>query len=202
MKADLQRNIIIKTESENTLGELLLFVALAEDTLFYSSPNGEDQHYDVFRKSMFPVEGISVNLASAVGDSIILSTSAALDIDWNSDRIYTIAILQESSSKAVVQSESSDVFKNSLVETTSIATLNEPFSMNIFPNPVLNDLVFIETSENFENTLLLFDLNGKLFYSTTFKNQHTLSLENFTQGEYLIKVINEKGVINRKFIKL
>ncbi len=197
----IQCNIIIKTEAENTLGDLLLFVALAEDTLFYSSPNGEDQHYDVFRKSMFSADGITVNLPSEVGDSIILSTSAALNFAWNSDRIYSIAILQESGSKEVVQSEASDVFIDSLVEATSIDNLNEPFSLTIFPNPVIDDLLLIKTSENLVNTLLLFDLNGKLFYSTTFKNQHSLSLENFAQGEYLLKVINEKGVIDRKFVK-
>jgi hypothetical protein len=41
--------IIIKTEATHSMGDLSLFVALAEDTVFYKGNNGEAQHYNVFR---------------------------------------------------------------------------------------------------------------------------------------------------------
>ena len=48
----IRLTITIKTEAANTLGALLLFVALAEDTVFYTGGNGEPLHFDVFRKSL------------------------------------------------------------------------------------------------------------------------------------------------------
>jgi len=198
----IKSNIIIKTEQANTLGELLLFVALAEDTVFYSSPNGEDQHYDVFRKSLFATEGLVVNIPAEVGDSLIFSTSAVLETNWQNDRIYTLAILQETSSKAVIQAASSAFFADSLIAPTSIGSINESISINIFPNPVFNNNLSIESSDYLENTLLVYDLTGKMCLNTTFENKYLLSLGNYSTGKYLIKVINAKGVFNGNFIKL
>jgi hypothetical protein len=48
----IRASVIIKTEDTNSLGNLSLFVALAEDTVFYTGSNGEPMHFDVFRKSL------------------------------------------------------------------------------------------------------------------------------------------------------
>ena len=101
----IRSRIVIKTEATHTLGNLKLFVALAEDTIFYTSPNGESRHYNVFRKSLTGATGVTVNLPPAVGDSIVYTMSSAANVAWDFARIFTIAILQEEATKSVVQSE-------------------------------------------------------------------------------------------------
>lgn len=74
----IRSRIVIKTEALHSLGSLKLFVALAEDTIFYSSPNGETKHYDVFRKSLTGTSGVTVTLPSTVGDSVIFTMASAV----------------------------------------------------------------------------------------------------------------------------
>ncbi|MCU0435196.1 MAG: T9SS type A sorting domain-containing protein [Bacteroidia bacterium] len=97
--------IIVKTEAAHTLGILSLFVALAEDTVFYNAPNGETQHYNVLRKALSSVSGTSLTLPANIGDSLVYTFSSPANQAWNFQRINTIAILQQSLSKTVVQAE-------------------------------------------------------------------------------------------------
>ena len=45
----IHSDVVVKTVASHSLGTVKLFVAVAEDTVFYNAPNGENEHYDVFR---------------------------------------------------------------------------------------------------------------------------------------------------------
>ena len=47
--------VVVSTAGTHSLSTQRLYVALVEDTIFYNAPNGEDEHYDVFRTALTDV---------------------------------------------------------------------------------------------------------------------------------------------------
>ncbi|HZG00826.1 MAG TPA: hypothetical protein VEY71_07480, partial [Chitinophagales bacterium] len=92
---------VAKTVAPNTLGTLVLFAALAEDTVFYNSPNGETLHHDVYRKSLAGVASQITVIPAAVGDSVSYTVNFHTDFDWDYARLFAVGVLQDSSTKAV-----------------------------------------------------------------------------------------------------
>lgn len=104
--------VVVETNSTHSLAPQRLYVALVEDTVFYNAPNGENEHYDVFRTALTPASGISAILPATVGDSLNLDVTVATRPDWDLDRMYAIAILQDATTKAVEQSEKTTLFRD------------------------------------------------------------------------------------------
>lgn len=98
----IRTTVIAKTESVHSLGSLSLFVCLAEDTVFYTG-KWRTHAYWCFRKSLSPVSGISMNLHRR--DSLVYTFTTPHNTIWNFSRIYSMAILQESGTKNVIQVE-------------------------------------------------------------------------------------------------
>lgn len=194
----IRSTIIIKTEATHTLGNLKLFVALAEDTIFYTSPNGETKHYDVFRKSLTGTSGIAITLPATVGDSVIFSQSSSVNTAWNFSRIYTLAILQEDVSKSVVQAEAVSASSNSIV--TGINNPISAFDVNVFPNPV-NEQLHINLNSPLKSNAQLYDINGRLVVSESFQNQIDINLVSLSKGQYLLVIENDLGKVNRTINK-
>jgi PKD repeat protein len=69
----------------------------------------------------------------------------------------------------------------------------------IYPNP--NGGVFtIELGSNPESTVELFDIQGKLVYSTMLTNQKTDMHLNYATGIYNLRISNSNGIINHKLV--
>jgi hypothetical protein len=124
---------------------------------------------------LFSTSGLSVSLPALVGDSIIISTTTAYQNFWNRQRIRTVAILQETGSHALIQSELSSVNK------TGDVTGLDPWEENteklkVFPNPVDHTL-FIENPINNKplHIYLLNTLGEKLLETTGYVIQWDLS---------------------------
>lgn len=85
-----------------------------------------------------------------------------------------------------------------------VGTERKPLPENgisVFPNPAGN-VLFVKTDSAIDGTIRLFNLNGQLILENKFENPSTeLSTENLCPGVYLIKVIDRKGVVVKKFIK-
>lgn len=98
--------VVVYCESEDqVLSKANLYVALAEDTVFYKGRNSENEHYNVFRKALTTDSGDEIRLPTVKGDSIVLELSAAIHDDWNIDRMLSTAILQGPESKEIFQAE-------------------------------------------------------------------------------------------------
>lgn len=69
--------------------------------------------------------------------------------------------------------------------------------LEIYPNPV-SDKLYINTSEEILKTVL-FDVNGRII--NTKKNNKTVDFSDISKGIYLIKIVTDKGIINKKIIK-
>ena len=86
----IQVRVIVKTEASHSLGTEQLWVGLAEDTVFYAGPNGEGQHYDVYRANL---GFVPINIPAAVGDSLVYMYTAFSTINWDFDRIFAFAMI-------------------------------------------------------------------------------------------------------------
>lgn len=151
----IRSRIVIKTEATHTLGGLSLFVALAEDTINYTGSNGEPVHYDVFRKSLTGATGVNITLPATVGDSVVYTKSSTVNAAWNFSRIVTLAILQETVSKAVVQSQSVLASSNNI--TTGISSLNLS-NANIAAIVTANGILVKQDKFSENSSITLYDL--------------------------------------------
>ncbi|MGB1038957.1 MAG: hypothetical protein ACPGYY_09945, partial [Bacteroidia bacterium] len=97
----LTAKIVITAQESNSIGSLNLYVPAVEDTVFFNAPNGENEHYDVFRKVIIN-EAIS-NLPSTVGDSIVFTARTEKHADWDKSQMYIMALLQDATSKSIEQ---------------------------------------------------------------------------------------------------
>lgn len=181
----IQVQVVVKTEASHSYGNLRLFVALAEDTVFYNAPNGENEHYDVFRKALTPVDGSVMTLPAAVGDSLIFNYSYPADPAWNFDRIETVVILNEESTKQVVQSQVAEA-----AESTITAVDEQHVQLGLSPNPAF-DVVRLEDPNVIE--LWFYDLNGKLAYAEPVIVGH-VDVGAFEPGTYLVVGHDQNGI--------
>ncbi len=181
----IRSTVIVKTVAAHSLGNLSLFVALAEDTIFYNSPNGETHHYNVFRKSLTAATGLVVTLPATIGDSIVYTMSSLKSTAWNFSRIYTLAVLQETTSKAVVQAESVPANLNTTI--TAIKNKKEDAGILVY----LNDKILtIENSTNTKNLRLkVYNIQGQKVINKSFdQSKHLLNIENIPAGIYLYEL--------------
>jgi len=184
----------VKTLAINSLGKLRLFVALTEDTIFYNAPNGEDQHYDVFRKAFTAAEGVEVN-APLFGDSLVLNLAVKRNQEWALARINAFAILQEESNKALVQS-----FKQTSLMVDGnigINQQNDIESSNFYPNPVIDELYF--GAHNDSKNIQIFNLQGQLIFEIK-GTSNSINLADLQSGIYFLKELNSGKIT--KFFKL
>ncbi len=198
----VKNEITIKTVEAHDLGELKLFVALAEDTVFYTGGNGEDQHYDVFRKSLTATTGNSIFLPEMVGDSISIFTESPLDINWENNRLFTIAILQESDTKSVVQSASESTFSDSTIVVNAITSDLKYNEILITPNPVNGNNIRINFEEEAFAELSICDISGRVYKSTSIKSGELINVEILPAGYYFIIVTSLSKINQASFIKL
>jgi len=71
--------------------------------------------------------------------------------------------------------------------------------VNIYPNPS-SQYINIEMP-TFNNTISLFDISGKLIFNkSTSKSIFKLNIENFNSGLYILRIVDDFGVVNRKLI--
>jgi len=194
----IRSTITITTKAVHALGNLKLFVALAEDTIFQTTNNGETKHYDVFRKSLTGYDGKVVMLPSKVGDSIVFSAKSAVNPVWKFQRIYTLAILQEESNKAVVQAEAVPASKND--HTSGVTAISKAFEVSVFPNPV-NEQLSINLKTPLPSKARLYAINGKLIIEKDFQNQLHLNLQMLSKGQYFLIIENELGSVTENISK-
>ncbi|MCB0642466.1 MAG: Omp28-related outer membrane protein [Phaeodactylibacter sp.] len=134
----IQGRVTLQVEEAQTLGDLRLFVALAEDTVFYNAPNGEDLHFDVFRKALSEVGGDDITLPQNVGETATFEFEIIPDPMWDLDRMFMVVILQGATDKTVIQAAASTPDQNDVIlGTTSVPQLE---NVQISPNSVQQEL--------------------------------------------------------------
>lgn len=199
-KEDGQINIslVITAEADNSIGNASLFLAVAEDTVFYNAPNGEDEHYDVFRKTFTgDATDYTVTVPATAGETNTVSFSLTPEVDWDFERLFALAILQNTADLSVIQSTASNPADNNpLVNTTQPNTLEA----SIFPNPV-NEVLQIRLAETGLANVRLFNTQGSVLQQQNFEGQITLNLSNYPSGIYWLEVSTDTEKAVKRIIK-
>lgn len=179
----VRAELTIKTISTTSRNEAAIFLAYAEDTVFYSAPNGENTHHDVFRMAFTGVGGTTVDLP-APGDSAVMAYTIEMNGEWDPDRMYVIGILQDELTKEVLQAA-----KTTEVEYLSfLAPADKQGKLRIapFPNPAST----YTTLNGVSGHVRLYTLDGKLVQDIDAGDRGTdleLALEDLQPGVYIIR---------------
>jgi len=178
--------VTITTETEHNYINPKLLVGVAEKLVNYAAPNGEQEHHDVFRKAMTDITGDPITLP-AVGESIMLTYSVDHNSEWDFSQMFAYAILNDGSDKQVIQSHTaspSDTGPSSI--TTSHLS-----NVQIYPNPA-NDFLTISLNSDKITEAQLYDVYGKLLFTSSFHTQTQLDLSNFIDGIYFLSLKNNE----------
>ena len=191
--------IHITAAETHNLAELSLLVGLAEDTVFYASPNGEPEHYNVFRKAFTAIEGMAYTSPSIAGETDAVTFSTAVSPDWDLSRMYTYVILQDPTSKEIIQTQviAPDAFTTIV---TSIEEFNTLEGLSVFPNPT-KSFTTIQLQSTAVSTVRVFNLLGALVLEKDFTQKTELDLSSFANGAYFLEIKNEEGQAVRKLVK-
>jgi hypothetical protein len=177
--------VVVKTEAIHNFTDLKLFTAIAEDTVFYNAPNGENEHYNVFRESVFETEGKTIMPSMMVGDSVMFTENIALDMVWDVNRISSISILQESGNKAVVQAATS---RNQLFTATENIEI-VPFKVYTVQNRL-----YFQADDTEVYQIQVFDLQGQMLRQLNSNDSEEWIFDDLITGTYLVRVQNEEKV--------
>ena len=124
---NLSRNVTIKIKSVGTVptGTFKLYAAVVEKKTTYASPNGEREHFNVFRQFITANSGDNITLSSAE-QSILLSYTPDLGA---TGQLYVVAWVQNSTTKEVLNSGTQFDLGTA---TTEVSTDNQ---VALSPNP-------------------------------------------------------------------
>lgn len=186
--------ITVRTIAETMMSEVTLFAAIAEDTLNYNAPNGENFHYDVFRKALLGNSGQSITLP-ALGDSLVIDLKTWINPSWVRNQLSTMVILQETSNKSVIQAEKSQGIESTVTSNNPIAHLNS----RVFPNPVSDKLIISIESVNPINYEII-NSTGLLIHSGAFNQSTEIDMQQYARGIYFLKLRGESIVKVEKII--
>lgn len=87
------RTVLYKRDT-SSLDTLLLYGVLAQDTIRFAAKNGEAQHYNVFRKSIWGSDPLPQAAPRAVGDSTVFRSTFAVDAAWDASRVAATVLAQ------------------------------------------------------------------------------------------------------------
>jgi hypothetical protein len=89
------------------------------------------------------------------------------------------------------------------VATTTPALLavaqNSITGLRVYPNPVSNGTLFVETSANSEKTIVIYDILGKQVLNTT-TTSIEVNVANLKGGLYIVKITEEGKTATRKLV--
>jgi hypothetical protein len=192
-------NRIVKVKIKNagitTSGTYTLFTAVVEKVVNEATSNGEKAHYDVFRKMLPDDAGQSVTIEKGMADKTF-TFSYTLDAKWLDAQVYTVAYLQDPVTKEILNSGT----KFDLVADEDVYT---DTAFELYPNPAQSTLIVDAANIEAKATnLSVFNLLGQLVLQENISNERkVLNINTLPQGQYILQVKTDKGILSRKFVK-
>ena len=87
--------------------------------------------------------------------------------------------------------------KNSFISLNEIGTED----IEIYPNPAINEIT-IESVVSKIISVSIFDINGKFINQLSdSENKQNIDLKSFDSGVYILKIVTEKGIVTKQFVK-
>lgn len=180
---------LVRTVGPSALGNLNLFVALTEDTVFYNAPNGETRHYDVFRKALYNGNGLVIS-APAQGDSLVFYATVSKDAQWAASRLNAVAIVQHPVSKWIINAGKATENTPAFTGVAEVATETEEVLLQVYPNPTSGTVTV--RHEHFAANLFIINALGQVQVSRTASFVETFRLP---EGLYSVVLQSPEGKI-------
>jgi hypothetical protein len=131
-----------------------------------------------------------------VGDSVVLTSSFALDTSWVKGRINVTAIVQDTATKTIVQAARQVIIEpKAVVIPTGISATPNSKTLIIYPNPAHEKVFF---SDGDKKRVTIFNVNGSLIKTEEVTDE--LEVNNLPNGLYILKIRAFDG--NEDFRKL
>jgi hypothetical protein len=157
--------------------------------------------HNIKSKSLTGSGIIVVPAAGGATGSTVGSHKMRIRANYNSD------LVQANVCSNLEYGEQEDYTVNVIQNTTGVDNLNSEQHLNIYPNPVTNELI-IETSNNDLFNISLTNIVGQTVKQLGIRNYElgithysVIDMKNLANGMYLIKIFNEKEVLVKKIIK-
>ena len=195
----------ITTVASHQMGNMYLYVPMAENTVLYDAPNGEDEHFDVFRQSFTGANPIVVSLSTQVGEVYTYRAALKLNDIWEAKRLFALAILQTSTkingNFEVVQADKSALFNPDILSNVN-ELLDQGINFSIVPNPASSTITIPQFEQASPTDVLIFNQFGALAMKTVLSNNKEIDISSLNEGVYFLKINNKQYSKYQKFLKL
>jgi hypothetical protein len=164
-------------------------------------------HVNVFNGNFSHMNYPAINIVSSAGDTVSLGTLSFFAQLGNSYQEYTNTITDTTISDF---SNYSFFIKNSFnpdtiaqinfCSTTGIETESN-VSIQLFPNPADQFITVVTDFTDLNYNLIITDIFGREIKNEQVNNKNfTIETQSFSEGIYLIKIVNGKNSSTRKFV--
>lgn len=177
-----EARVSIYKKDLSDLDSLWLYAVLAQDTLHFAANNGEQHHYDVFKKSIWGINPVKVAVPGNLADSVSYTTTFTIDAAWASNTISATVLLQRNDKRLEQAARSGRLLLAN--SPTAIATPVSTRGMYVYPNPAGDRLSF---SESPSGNVAIYNLQGKLLQEAPVSTNNTLMLHDLAPGIYFIR---------------
>ncbi len=193
----ISATVRVVTQGTPASSALRLYLALVQDTVNYAAPNGEQRHYDVFRKSFTGLNAVAF-FPAAAGGTVVLTRTLYKNPGWVANRLYAVAVVQEASG-AVLQAAASQRLG---VALGSMAPFAAGPALRLYPNPATG-LLFLDLDADNSVVVTLYDALGQIVrQSATAGKQVPVPVGDLRAGHYFVRVMTARGVVHMaRFIK-
>ena len=178
-----------------SIDSLSIYTIVVEDTVFYRGRNSENEHYNVFRKALTNIEGDPIKASITAKDSLTYRYAVALHKDWNADRMYALALVQNTFTKEIYQTGKG--VKGNLV-ITSTPKAEAPKSVDVYPSRVRD---FVQVGGMSSGNYDVINLQGQHIVSGRL-NQSRINLSTLPKGMYIIRLNDGEELVSAKIMKL
>ncbi|MCK4546728.1 MAG: T9SS type A sorting domain-containing protein [Candidatus Eisenbacteria sp.] len=144
-----------------------IVLALCENGIHYSAPNGIQDHYWVMRDMIPDHNGIPVDLSGPYPDTVMIQQDFVVQSTWNADSLYFAAMLQIFGGYNKIR-QGAKIDLGKLTEMTDVASGSQPVGLSRislgqnFPNPCNPTTVFpVTVADGGPASLTIFGVEGR-----------------------------------------
>lgn len=149
---------------------------------------------DVFDAATVDCDNTTLTISSPASNGTAAVVGGQLSYTPNTDYLGSDQFSYSACSPFITtQCDEADVF---ITVLTSINRLN-PSIISVFPNPA-KDMLFVTLNSNDNVNLKLIDVTGKLVFENNFVNETSVSLNNTSNGMYILKLETKDGIATQK----
>jgi hypothetical protein len=194
--------VIVKAEAFHSFDSLSLYVPLVEDTVFYNAPNGEKRHYDVFRQSFTGTNSKMIKAPKNSGEEFKFTSKISKKSIWALDRLYAVAILQESNTngKSIIQVDQSNYYNDVILAAIDD---KDQSSYSIYPNPTYDILRINNIEKNKFIKIDVYDVLGNILKSQKISmDKNEIDFSVLPKGTYILKIESNTTNLFHKIVKI